>query len=64
MSAITVAVEPVTVSRETAAEMLGISVSHFQRHVQPELRIVRLGQLRLVPVDELKRWAAARSERG
>jgi integrase len=36
--------------------MLGMSLSHFQRHVQPQLRCVRSGQLRLYRPHELERW--------
>lgn len=56
MSKVTVTVEPVCVSREVAAEMLGMSLAHWERHVQPALRLVRSGRLRLVPVEELKAW--------
>jgi len=43
-------------TREEAAAALGMSLDSFERHVQPALRIVRLGRMRLVPVDELRRW--------
>jgi hypothetical protein len=43
-------------SREEAAAALGMSVDSFERHVQPTLRLVRLGRMRLVPVRELERW--------
>jgi hypothetical protein len=33
---------------------LGISLNHFERRVQPELKIVTSGQLILIPVSE--RW--------
>jgi hypothetical protein len=39
-----------------AAEAVGMSESSFKRHVQPELRIVRRGGLRIIPVPELERW--------
>lgn len=45
-------------SRREAAAALGVSLSHFQRHVQPQLRCVYSGQLRLYPVSELERWLA------
>jgi excisionase family DNA binding protein len=54
---VSVVVQPVTVDRETAAGMLGVSLAHFERHVQHELRLVRSGRLRLVPVKELQAWA-------
>jgi len=33
-----------------------MSESSFKRHVQPELRIVRRGSLRIIPVPEIERW--------
>ncbi|MEA2361671.1 MAG: hypothetical protein QOD71_816 [Thermoleophilaceae bacterium] len=35
---------------------LGMSLDSFERHVQPHVRLVRRGKLRLVPVTELQRW--------
>lgn len=43
-------------TRREAAAALGMSLSHFQRHVQPELRCVRSGQLRLFRPSDLERW--------
>jgi hypothetical protein len=39
-----------------ALEALGISVDSFERYVQPELRLIRRGRLRLIAVKELERW--------
>ncbi|WP_249010558.1 hypothetical protein [Conexibacter sp. DBS9H8] len=36
-----------------------MSLRHFQRHVQPQLRCIHSGQLRLYPVAELERWTDA-----
>jgi excisionase family DNA binding protein len=47
----------VSLTIEEAASSLGVSPSHFKRHVQPSLRLVRSGSCRLVPVAELERWA-------
>jgi hypothetical protein len=33
-----------------------MSESSFKRHVQPELRIVRRGSLRIIPVPEIEKW--------
>jgi hypothetical protein len=44
-------------SRSEAAALLGISLSHFQRHVQPYLRCVYCGQLRLYRPEDLETWA-------
>ena len=50
-------------SRSEAAEALGVSVDHLERHVLPELRVVRSGRLRLVPVAELSRWVEENAAR-
>ena len=42
--------------REEAAEALGISLDSFERYVQPHIRMVRHGKLRIVPIRELERW--------
>ncbi len=42
--------------RAEAAAALGMSLDSFERHVQPTVRLVRLGRMRLVPVRELERW--------
>ncbi len=43
-------------SPEEAAEALGMSRAHFYEHVYPDLRVVRCGQRRLVPIRELDAW--------
>jgi hypothetical protein len=60
---VVIALPPVAVSREDAARALGMSVDSFERFVQPEVRLIRKGRLRLVPVAELERWAEANAER-
>jgi hypothetical protein len=39
-----------------AAEALGISVDHFERHVKAELPVVYSGSLKLYPRTGLERW--------
>ena len=39
-----------------AAQAVGMSESSFKRHVQPELRIVRRGSLRIIPLSEIEQW--------
>jgi hypothetical protein len=56
-------VAPLTLTRAQAAEALGISLKTFERHVQPDLRLVRISRLRLVPVRELERWIEHHSAR-
>lgn len=51
-------------SRREAADALGMSLRHFERHVQPELRCVYSGSKRLYLVRELERWLERHEERG
>jgi len=53
----------VALTRDEAAASLGISVDTFERYVQPEIRMIRRGANRLVPVVELERWATASAEK-
>jgi excisionase family DNA binding protein len=46
-------------SPDEAAASLGISRDFLDQHVMPELRVVRRGRRRLVPVRELERWLSA-----
>jgi excisionase family DNA binding protein len=46
-------------SPDEASAALGVSRDFFDEHVLPELRVVRRGRRRLVPVRELERWLAA-----
>jgi excisionase family DNA binding protein len=43
-------------SKAEAAEALGVSVDFLERHVMAELRVIRRGRRRLIPVRELERW--------
>jgi hypothetical protein len=63
VSEITFNITPVALTREDAARALGMSLDSFERHVQPEIRLIRRGKLRLVPVAELQRWADHNAER-
>lgn len=50
-------------SPEEAATCIGVSRDYFDEHVGPELRWVRRGRRKFVPVKDLERWldhAAAR----
>jgi excisionase family DNA binding protein len=53
----------VALTREEAAAALGLSLDSFERYVQPGIRMIRRGRLRLVPVAELDRWADDAAER-
>jgi excisionase family DNA binding protein len=51
------------VSKVEAAEALGVSVDFLEEHVMHELRIVRRGRRRLIPIAELSRWMEANAHR-
>jgi hypothetical protein len=53
----------IALTRAEAAAALGMSLDSFERHAQPELRLVRRGRMRLVPVGELERWLERNAER-
>lgn len=44
------------IPRREAAELLNMSLSHFQRHVQAQLPCVRSGQLRLYRHTDVEHW--------
>ncbi len=50
-------------SKQEAADALGVSVDFLEQHVIHELRIVRRGRRRLIPVPELERWLTANAAR-
>jgi hypothetical protein len=45
-----------------AADSIGCSAEFFREHVDDELRWIRRGRKRFVPVVELERWAEANAE--
>ena len=51
----------ITLRPDEAAAALGVSRDHFDLHIGPELRWIRRGRLKLVAVDELRRWAEQNS---
>jgi hypothetical protein len=55
------AVARILLTRKEAAESLGMSLSTWERRVQPDVRVVVVGQLVLVAPKELERWARERS---
>jgi hypothetical protein len=51
------AVSRMLLTRGEAAAALGVSLRHFQRHVQPFVPCVYSGQLRLYRPRDLEKWA-------
>jgi hypothetical protein len=46
-----------------ASAACGVGDDFFREHVLPELRVIRKGSKRLIPVAELQRWADENAER-
>jgi hypothetical protein len=46
-----------------AAAAIGVGPDFFAANVAPELRMVRRGRKRLVPVSELERWMNENADR-
>lgn len=46
-----------------AAAAIGVGPDFFEENVAPELRLIRRGRKRLVPVTELERWVAQSASR-
>ena len=47
---------------EQACAALGVSWDVWKAHVEPDIRLVRIGTRKLVPVRELERWLAEHAE--
>ncbi len=58
-----ITVAPIALSKTDAAAALGVSIDSFERHIQPQVKVIRRGRLRLFAVSELERWAAEAGER-
>jgi hypothetical protein len=58
-----VTVRPVALTKPQAAAALGVSVDSFERHIMPDLKVIRRGRLRLFAVAELEAWAVSNGER-
>lgn len=58
----TAPVPRVALTREEAALSLGVSLSFFAEHIQPQLKLIRIGSVRLVPLRELERWAEQQAQ--
>lgn len=50
-------------NQQEAAEALGISVDHFERHVKAELSVVYSGSLKLYSRQALEQWLDAHTIR-
>jgi hypothetical protein len=47
---------------QDAAAALSVSWDTWREHIEPDVRIVRIGRRKLVPVTELQRWLDSHAE--
>lgn len=57
------AIPRVALTPPEAAAAIGVGSSFFYAEILPELRVIRRGRKRLIPLAELERWAADNAER-
>jgi excisionase family DNA binding protein len=55
-------VDALAISREEAAERLGVSLDSFERHVQPQIRTVRVGRRILIPVAAVEAFVEGEAD--
>lgn len=53
-----VSIPRIALTPSEAAAAIGVGPDFFDPNVAPELRLIRRGRKRLVPVRELERWTA------
>jgi hypothetical protein len=57
-----VSIPRIALTPSEAAAAIGVGPDFFDANVAPELRLIRRGRKRLVPVTELERWIAENAE--
>jgi excisionase family DNA binding protein len=48
---------------DEAATSIGVGRSFFYEHILPDLRVIRLGRKRLIPMRELEAWTERAASR-
>jgi hypothetical protein len=52
-----------TLGAREASAMLSVSRDHFERHVAPDLKVIRSGRRKLYLVSEITSWAEQNATR-
>jgi len=57
------AVPRLALSVSEACEALGVSWDTWRQHIEPEIKLVRLGRRKLIPTSELQVWLDRNAEK-
>jgi len=57
-----VSVPRIALTPAEAAAAIGVGPDFFNANVAPQLRLIRRGRKRLIPVRELERWVAENAD--
>ncbi len=60
---LTTSIPRIALTPAEAAAAIGVGPDFFDANVAPELRLIRRGRKRLVPVVELERWTTGNATR-
>lgn len=60
---LTASIPRIALTPAEAAAAIGVGPDFFDANVAPELRLIRRGRKRLVPVTELERWTTENANR-
>ncbi len=60
---LTTSIPRIALTPAEAAAAIGVGPDFFNANVAPELRLIRRGRKRLVPVTELERWTTENARR-
>jgi len=62
MKKLSASIPRIALTPPEAAAAIGVGPDFFDANVAPELRLIRRGRKRLIPVSELERWTAENAE--
>jgi excisionase family DNA binding protein len=63
MTAVPRVVPRIALTPDEAASSIGVGRSMFYEQILPELRVIRIGRKRLIPVRELETWSERNAAR-
>jgi excisionase family DNA binding protein len=52
----------IALSVEEACQALGVSWDTWREHIEPSVRVIRIGRRKLIPTAELEQWCERNAE--